>query len=312
MEGLSMKRFLSVFLSLLLMISIIPITELNVDAAGNYEVESNNDYSSADVLTINNSISGKMDTTDDIDMYKITVPSNGKLSVSFEHKYLNDTSSYDWEVIIYQYAGGKYNQLSSNRVAGTSDEIVELPSVGTVSGGIYYIKVSAKYASRKVGVEYNIKTDFCPNDNINPTGSISSTNNVASSQTATLNMSDNIEVAGYYWGTSSSYSNNAYTETSSSSVTKTISNSGTYYLTVRDTSGNLSTTYSITFYKTTLNANGGTVSPSYIITKSGNSFTFPTPSKSNYTYNGWSTSSSASSGSKTITPTCKSTYYAVW
>ena len=155
-----MKRFLSVFLSLLLMISIIPITELNVDAAGNYEVESNNDYSSADVLTINNSISGKMDTTDDIDMYKITVPSNGKLSISFEHKYLNDTSSYDWEVIIYQYAGGKYNQLSSNRVAGTSDEIVELPSVGTVSGGIYYIKVSAKYASKKVGIEYSINNNF--------------------------------------------------------------------------------------------------------------------------------------------------------
>ena len=79
-----------------------------------------------------------------------------------------------------------------------------------------------------------------------------------------------------------------------------------------DTSGNVSSTVSITFYKTTLNANGGSVSPTSVLTKSGNSFTFPTPTRSNYTYVGWSTSSSATSGVKTLSPSSNATYYAVW
>ena len=402
-------------------------------ATNYYEKEINNSYDTATSISLNQTYSGTMNSTSDVDMYKITTSNNGKLSLSFKHNYI-DSTVY-WRVMIYQCSGGKYNELSSLDIRGNSDEVIELPSVGAVTGSVYYIKVylTASYYDL-VGSEYSltnsftvtdyyekevndsydtstqlylnkeynacmnrtsdkdyfkinltsnetvnfkfshttvsgssipwkikifkyvsgsyteifseymylnngnitttvntsgtyyvmISTDYSSivgvnysvfvgiNDTTKPTGSISSTNNVASSQTVTLNMSDNIEVSGYYWGTSSSYSNNAYTETSSSSVTKTISNSGTYYLTIKDTSGNLSTTYSITFYKTTLNANGGTVSPSYIITKSGNSFTFPTPSKSNYTYNGWSTSSSASSGSKSITPTSNSTYYAVW
>ncbi|MCQ2485669.1 MAG: leucine-rich repeat protein [Clostridia bacterium] len=160
-------------------------------------------------------------------------------------------------------------------------------------------------------IHYNSSYDET-NDTTNPTGSISSTNNVAASQTVTLSLSDNVGVAGYYWGTSSTYSNNTYTATSSSSVNKTMSSSGTYYLTVKDTSGNVSSNYSITFYKTTLNANGGSVSPTSVLTKSGNTFTFPTPTRSGYTYSGWSTSGTATSGVTTLKPTSNSTYYAVW
>ncbi len=145
-----------------------------------------------------------------------------------------------------------------------------------------------------------------------PTVSISCTNNVASYQTVTLNMNDNQGIAGYYWGTSSTYSNNTFTSTSSKQVSKQISSSGTYYLTVKNTSGNLSQTQSITFYKTTLNGNGATVSPSYVITRSGNSFSFPTVSKSGYIYKGWSTSSTATSGQTSLTPTKNTTYYAVF
>ena len=158
----------------------------------------------------------------------------------------------------------------------------------------------------------NVVIEEDDTDTIKPTGSITSTNSVASSQTVTLKLSDNVGVAGYYWGTSSTYSNNTYTSTSSSSVTKPISSSGTYYLVVKDTSGNVSSSYSITFYKTTLDANGGSVSPSYIITKNGNTVTLPTPTKSEATFVGWATSSTASSGVKSITPTSNKTYYAVW
>ena len=149
-------------------------------------------------------------------------------------------------------------------------------------------------------------------DSQKPTASLSSTNNVASSQTVTISLSDNVGIMGYYWGTSSSYSNNSYTSTSSTSISKTVDSAGTYYATAVDTSGNVSSTVSITFYKTTLNANGGSVSPTSVLTKSGNSFTFPTPTCSNYTYVGWSTFSSATSGVKTLSPSSNTTYYAVW
>ena len=153
-------------------------------------------------------------------------------------------------------------------------------------------------------------------DTAKPTGSISSTNNVAASQTATLSLSDNVGIAGYYWGTSSSYSSNTYTAISgtSKSVTKTVSSAGTYYLTVKDTSGNISSTVSKTFYKTTLNENSGSVSPSSVITMSGNSFTLPTPTRSGYSFKNWNTVSGGTGTSYTgsYKPTGSTTLYAQW
>lgn len=151
-----------------------------------------------------------------------------------------------------------------------------------------------------------------PYDNKAPTGEITATNHVASSQTVTLTLSDNVGIAGYYWGTSSTYSDNPYTETNETTVEKTITASGTYYLTVKDAGGNVSVGTSITFYKTSLNANGGLVTPDYILTAEGKSFTFPTPERSGYNYKGWSLSSSEINGIKTLTPNKDATYYAVW
>lgn len=153
------------------------------------------------------------------------------------------------------------------------------------------------------------------NDVTKPSCSISSTSIVANSQTVTLSLNDNVGIAGYYWGTNSSYSSNTYTSTTNTSITKTISSSGTYYLTAKDTSGNISETKSITFYSTTLNANGGTLAngtPSTVLTASGNSFTPTVPTKSGFEFVGWNTDSNAATGSKTITPTGNYTYYAIW
>ena len=151
-----------------------------------------------------------------------------------------------------------------------------------------------------------------PTDTTKSTASISSTNNVASSQTVTLTMGDDTALDGYYWGTSSSTSVSYTSITGKSySTTKTVSSSGTYYLTVKDSSGNI-TQKSLTFYTTTLNANGGSVSPSPVVTASGNSFTFPTPIRSGYTFKGWSTSSTATSGVYSLTPNGSNTYYAIW
>lgn len=145
-----------------------------------------------------------------------------------------------------------------------------------------------------------------------PSVVISSSNDVSASQTVTLILNDNVGIKGYYWGTSSSYSNNTYTATSNTSISKTVDSAGTYYATAVDTSGNVSATVSITFYKTTLNANGGSVSTTSVLTKSGNSFTFPTPTRNNYTYTGWAKTTSSTSTIKTLKPTSNEIYYAIW
>ena len=68
-----------------------------------------------------------------------------------------------------------------------------------------------------------------------PTSSITSTNNVATSQTATLTCSDTEGMSSYYWGTKSSPSTSEYTsQTSNLSTTKTVSSAGTYYLICKD------------------------------------------------------------------------------
>ncbi|MBR5514576.1 MAG: bacterial Ig-like domain-containing protein [Clostridia bacterium] len=161
----------------------------------------------------------------------------------------------------------------------------------------------SKYGLRQVSKLY---------DGIIPTVSISSTNNCDSSQTVTLNMKDNDEIAGYYWGNNGTYSKNEYFSGDGNAQPKKITAPGTYYLTAIDKSGNPSETASITFYKTTLDANGGSVSLSSVLTPKGSSFTFPTASKPKYKYKGWAKEATATSGVTSLAPTGNKTYYAIY
>ena len=186
---------------------------------------------------------------------------------------------------------------------------VELP-VGTYVCSVDSWDYFQRFTSNKVTITVS--------DATKPTASISATNNAAASQTATLSLSDNAGLAGYYWGTSSSYSSNTYATVSgtSQSVTKTVSAAGTYYLTAKDSSGNVSTTVSKTFYQTALNANGGSVSPASVITASGNSFLLPAPTRDGYTFKNWNTNSSGTgtlySAGVSYKPTGNVTLYAQW
>ena len=274
-------------------------------ATNYYEKEINKEYSSATQISLGASYGGVMNDDDDIDIYKITV-SNTSTPFYFSHDYVNNSEVY-WNVKIVD--ANSYSEEFSTRISGSDSNgvITSFDSAGT-----YYIHISTYY-NATINYEYSLLIG--DPDSTKPSAAISSTNNVAVSQTVTLSMSDNVGLAGYYWGTSSSLSP-TFTSISGKNYSTSIynfSSIGKYYLTVKDTSGNVFQT-SATFYKTTLNANGGTVTPTTVITMSRNSFTFPTPtpSSSEYSYNGWSTSSSATSGAKTLTPSSSTTYYAVW
>lgn len=149
-------------------------------------------------------------------------------------------------------------------------------------------------------------------DRIAPTAAISAANEAASAQAVTLTLSDNASIAGYYWGTDADYFDNPYIETSSTEIDVTVSEAGTYYLTAQDIGGNVSETASATFYQTTLEANGGAVEPTYLITGDMTELTLPVPTREGYNFCGWAREPDAASGNDTIAVTANETYYAVW
>ena len=219
--------------------------------------------------------------------------------------------------ISYNANGGSNAPSSQNKDYGI--EIKLSSSIPTRSG---YKFLGWSTSSSATSATYNSGSFISSNANTTlyavwssiepPTCSFTITNNPTINQTVTLKFSSSVGIYGYYWGTNSNITSNTFYSTSATNITKTISSSGTYYFAVKDTYGNFSTTKSITFYKTTFNANGGSITPSYIITQSNTSVTPPEPIWNGNAFYGWSTSATSSFGSKTITPTGNSTYYAIW
>ena len=134
-----------------------------------------------------------------------------------------------------------------------------------------------------------------------------------------------------YFGKDSNYSRDSLSpiESSSGSYHKyKVTDSGTYYYYKKyyqptyDEGYNPVTTHlsaskyykagPFTFYKTTLNANGGTCAVSQVIVEAGKNCVFPQASREGYVFKGWSEASWATSGVASYTPNGDSTFYACW
>ena len=163
------------------------------------------------------------------------------------------------------------------------------------------------YYSRSYPREVSKDYDIAP-----PQVKSFSTYSANTTQTVTATFLDDSGIAGYWWGSNEDYTKNTYTANTATSLVFKAKRSGNYYLTVKDVYGNISLTYYFTYNKIILNANGGTVTPSYIISVKNCKITFPTPTRAGYTFKGWSKSKTATSGVKTLTPTVDTTYYAIW
>ena len=131
-------------------------------------------------------------------------------------------------------------------------------------------------------------------DNEKPLVDVISTNNVANSQTLTLNMADNTGITEYYWGTvhDPSVTNltwTSYDNSTSATISKTVNGNTTYYVGAKDAAGNM-TVVGKTFYITTLNPSGGVVTPSKTCTMKGNTINLPAPTPPpGYNFDGWFT-----------------------
>ena len=153
-----LRKSISITLSLLLVVMMIPFVELPVIAATINETESNNDYASANSFSLNSTISGKMGDSNDKDYFKISPSQNGKITLTISHNYSSNSDIY-WNIVMYAYASGTYTEFYNQRIYANSGEINKLASIGAASGTIYYIKISTYY-NATAGFTYNLKNEF--------------------------------------------------------------------------------------------------------------------------------------------------------
>ena len=122
-----------------------------------YEKEENNSYNNATEMSLNTSYTGTLNSKSDVDIYKIVSTRDGKIDLSFEHTYAENSDG--WNVIIYRYTNGEYQELSNITIGQKNSEVYKLPYIGAVSNGIYYVKVTPYYWN-EVGKEYTIRNTF--------------------------------------------------------------------------------------------------------------------------------------------------------
>lgn len=147
--------------------------------------------------------------------------------------------------------------------------------------------------SGKLGLEYEQGLEPIP-----PEASIIVTNNLDSTQTATLTGTTSKGVEAYYFGTNASPNSSDYTtletETTEFSKEVTVNTDGTYYLFVKSKTGNISDPATINLYKTILEAGEGTAEPAYVFTEENKSFTVPEATFDTEEFLGWSPTENAS------------------
>ncbi|MCR5202211.1 MAG: hypothetical protein K6D02_03860 [Lachnospiraceae bacterium] len=129
------------------------------------EEEGNSGFSSANVIAVGSSISGNISNFEDVDYYKITAPSNGKISLTFNHTI--KASEVPWYIKIYSDESGT-NVLSETSIRLNSNKSIELPYIGAVEGKSYYIKIGigdTYHCEDLYGENYTIKSEFESSNN---------------------------------------------------------------------------------------------------------------------------------------------------
>lgn len=133
-------------------------------------------------------------------------------------------------------------------------------------------------------------------------------------------LNDDVGVAGYYWGTSPSSlryielePNYEVGQTTVTTLAPASIGGGTYYMQVKDTSGNVSRLYSMTYNKIMFDFNDGSSIPACLMAQRGKVCGVPQPTRTGYSFKGWSENQTAAYGITTMfTVTVDKTYYAIW
>ena len=116
----------------------------------------NNTFYNANTMTVGTKKYGNIMTFADEDYYKVSIPSSGKLSVSFQHEF-DEESNDCWHIEAYNPAKDLMFTLDS---AGNS-EAVKTSETVNISAGTYFFAVKAGILDYSF-VDYNLKINFTP------------------------------------------------------------------------------------------------------------------------------------------------------
>lgn len=123
---------------------------INYNEADNWESEVNNTSDKANEISLNSAYYGTLRSYEDVDWYKFTVPTNCKISVSFNHTKLNSSDTY-W--LVYVYQSDAVTKLTNFSVKGNADAASDYIDA---DNGTYYLKVYCSTSYSHSGSTYSI------------------------------------------------------------------------------------------------------------------------------------------------------------
>lgn len=156
-----MKRIFSAFLSLAMLIGITVGIDLSAYASSTvYETESNDYFSSANLITIGSTIKGSSSRFD-VDFFKFEITKGGKISFNVE-SYVDRSEKSDSKISLYDSNLGEDNDGTNHLVfydnnlghgAGTYEFMIQ--------PGTYYLRM---YVYQDTKANYCIKTNLKPSN----------------------------------------------------------------------------------------------------------------------------------------------------
>ncbi|MBQ7202970.1 MAG: fibronectin type III domain-containing protein [Eubacterium sp.] len=161
-----MKKLLSVFLAMVMALSVVMVGNIFAFAGTVYESENNDDYDKANTLALDNTIYGRLQVKYDDDYFKFVLPSDGKVSITFTNEMAECDDYFHFD--IEQYAGAnKYKHILRSEINGDKyiycrDRSSYTTATTGLPKGTYYIRVTG-YS--EMHLQYGVKVNFTATTN---------------------------------------------------------------------------------------------------------------------------------------------------
>ena len=125
--------------------------KINYTTSSVWETEFNDEYTSADVINVNQTYYGSLMQYGDTDWYKFKTTEAGYISLDFKHDYIESSSTY-WKAFLYNSEQTELTEYGyeGNRATYTGGNI-------GIPAGTYYLKITQSSHSDK---NYNFKINF--------------------------------------------------------------------------------------------------------------------------------------------------------
>ena len=155
---MKIKKYFSVFLSLLLVVllasSATLASEVHPLAVLKEESEPNNTRTTADLVNQDDTITGYISSSSDIDYFKVIPSVNGVFNF-----WLGDIpTGKDYDLYVYNSSG---SLLGSSTDTGTTQEFVS--GITAIKGNVYYFAVKGKNGSYNSTSEYTVRAKVLMN-----------------------------------------------------------------------------------------------------------------------------------------------------